>query len=144
MKTAIFSENETILENVGTALSASKLPIVTGYVFGSYITGHPTRTSDVDIAVLFPVNTTSMKRFSMRLKLISILESALKKTVDLVVLNDIKSVFFKFIIISEGKKCLIADEDLMADFELTVMNDYIDFKPFLDSYNDHYVQKHAS
>lgn len=143
MKIATANQNTILLTNIAEILTTSGFPIALGYIFGSQITGHATRTSDVDVAVLFPAKTTPMKRFAMRLKLIGMLENALRKPVDLVILNDIKSVFFKFVIISEGKKCLISDEDLMADFELAVMNDYIDFKPFLDSYNDHYVQKHS-
>ncbi len=137
------NHNTVLLQSVAEVFTASGLPIILGYVFGSQIVGHATHTSDVDVAALFSAKTTPAKRFAMRLKLISMLENALRKPVDLVVLNDIKSVFFKFVIISEGKKCFIADEDMMADFELATMNDYIDFKPFLDSYNDHYVQKHS-
>lgn len=129
--------------HISRVLKNANMPIEIGYLFGSQITGDTTSSSDIDIAVLFNKKTTLMQRFNMRLKLMTMLQKTLKKPIDLVVLNDTRSIFFKFVIISEGERCYVKNEDTMADFELTTINDYIDFKPFLDAYNDRYVQKYS-
>lgn len=123
--------------------TVSSIRVELAYLFGSQITGHAGKASDVDIAVLMPDDMTRMERFNARLKLMGELEKYLQKPIDLVVLNDVTSIFFRFVIISEGVRCFIPDRDVLLDYELRTMNEYIDFKPFLDEYNTKYVEKYS-
>ena len=64
-----------------------------------------------------------------------------KKNVDVVVLNDIRSLYFKYIIIKEGK-IIYKETDLSpVDFESKTLGIYFDFRPFLEDYNKAYVKR---
>lgn len=115
--------------------------ITLAYIFGSQINGTASRNSDLDVAVLFNSGLTKTQRFNLRLLIIGKLEKILKHRVDLVVFNDLKSLFFKYVIISEGKLLFRASEDEQLDFECKLMGEYFDFKPFLDIQNKNYVKK---
>lgn len=115
--------------------------ITLAYIFGSQINGTASRNSDLDVAVLFNSGLTKTQRFNLRLLIIGKLEKILKHRVDLVVFNDLKSLFFKYVIISEGKLLFRASEDKQLDFECKLMGEYFDFKPFLDIQNKNYVKK---
>lgn len=111
------------------------------YVFGSQITGRSNMDSDIDIAVLLPKNMSKTARIKHRFKLISQLSRFLGKSVDLVVFNDLNSLFFKFIITKEGKNIFRKGERQYLDFECQLMGEYYDFKPFLDLQNKLYVER---
>ena len=53
-----------------------------------------------------------------------------KKEVDIIVLNDIRSLFFKYIIMKEGKIIYQENEASVADFESKTLGMYFDFRPF--------------
>lgn len=110
------------------------------YLFGSNATGHADKNSDVDIAVFFSGGFSKMQRFDLRLKLAEKLGFYFKNPVDLVVLNDLRSLFFKYVIIKEGKLIYLKSEEKMIDFECKTMSEYFDFQPFLDLYNKNYVK----
>lgn len=115
-------------------------PVELAYVFGSIITKDVARDSDVDIAVLLANNLTKEKRFQTRLGLATKLARLFKKDVDVVVINDVKSLFFKYVIIKEGRLIYQTEEVSRLDFESNLFGLYFDFQPFLDSYNRHYVE----
>ena len=116
-------------------------PIELVYVFGSFVTGHATKNSDIDIAVLFSEKVSKDKRFSLRLELMGKLSRLFRRDVDAVVLNDTPSLFFQFVIIKEGRAIFYVSEAARADFESRVFGRYFDFAPFLSRYNRHYVQR---
>ena len=110
------------------------------YLFGSHATGTQTRDSDIDIAVLLPKKTTPKKRFETRLQLMELLEKQLGKAIDLIIINDIKSLFFKYVIVKEGKVIYLKSEERRIDFECRTLSLYFDFQPFLELYNKNYVK----
>ena len=114
--------------------------IVFGYVFGSQVTGKTNFESDVDIAVFLDEKRVK-DMFKKRLSLIGKLEGVLKTTTEVVVLNEIKSIFFKFVIIKEGKKVFERDHSRRVDFELRTMQEYYDYQPFLEEYNKTYLER---
>lgn len=114
--------------------------IALAYVFGSQINGTASKNSDLDVAILFGPNLTKMQRFNLRLLLIGKLEKIFKLKIDLVILNDLRSLFFKYVIISEGKLLFKASEEEYLDFECKLTGEYFDFKPFLDIQNKNYVK----
>lgn len=58
------------------------------YLFGSQAAGSARPTSDVDVAIVFPVGVDADARFAGRVALAQALEGLLDKTVDVAVLND--------------------------------------------------------
>lgn len=118
---------------------------VFAYVFGSQATGKEVKKSDFDIAVMLPRKIGGSKRFDIRCKMMEDLSRVLDyNDVDVVVLNDNESVFFKFVIIHEGKLIYEQDHGARVAFELKTMNDYYDFSPFMEAYNNAYMERALS
>ncbi len=103
------------------------------YLFGSQLTEYVNRESDVDIAVMLPISGTASKRFDIKLELMQDLESIFKNRVDIVVINDTKSLFFKYTIFREGKTIYSVDEEARVEFEAYTSGLYFDLAPFLDA-----------
>ena len=111
------------------------------YLFGSAIRGGFNKESDLDIAVYFNDRMTPDEQFQKRLHLIEHLQNRTGKNVEVINLSEINSIFFKFVIIKEGKVILEKDHSRRVDFELKTMNDYYDFQPFLREYNRSYIER---
>ncbi len=110
------------------------------YLFGSAVHGKMSRESDVDIAVLLPERFSKKKRFEIRLALMERLARHFKNKVDVVIFNDVSSLFFRYAILREGKLIYCASQSAMIDFENRTMGEYFDFQPFLKLYHQHYVK----
>ncbi|MBI5220582.1 MAG: nucleotidyltransferase domain-containing protein [Candidatus Liptonbacteria bacterium] len=122
----------------------SKIPAIQAvYLFGSVAEGRERQDSDVDIAVLLSYKLTASQRFHLRTRLSADLAGQMKRRVDVVVLNDVQSVFFKYVIIKEGRLIYQRSELSRAEFECRTLGDYFDFQPFLNLYNQHYVTRNA-
>lgn len=111
------------------------------YLFGSQASGSSGEKSDVDIAVMLPLEMKKEERFGLRLNLMGAISKIFKKEVDIIVLNDIRSLFFKYIIMKEGKIIYQENEASVADFESKTLGMYFDFRPFLENYNKAYVKR---
>lgn len=122
---------KTILEEYGVEFA---------YMFGSAATGNATLKSDIDIAVFMPDTLSKEERFDLRLVLMGHLSRLLKRDVDVVALNDLLSLFFRYVIITEGRAFYEKRESRRMDFEMRTLGSYFDFQPFLEAYNRHYVQ----
>jgi len=132
---------ENIMKNkeLMTVFRENKVSFV--YLFGSQASGNSGKDSDVDIAVMLPFEMKKEERFDLRLNLMGKISEILKKKVDIVVLNDIRSLYFKYIIIKEGK-IIYKESDLSpAEFESKALGIYFDFRPFLENYNKDYVKR---
>ncbi|MEK7557934.1 MAG: nucleotidyltransferase domain-containing protein [Patescibacteria group bacterium] len=113
--------------------------VVFTYLFGSQVKGKTDFESDVDLAVY--LNESCKDFFKTRLVLIEIIQDVLKKKVDIVILNEIKSIFLKFVIIKEGKVIFEKNHEKRVDFELKIMREYYDFLPFIKEYNKAYLER---
>ncbi len=103
------------------------------YLFGSYATGHAIGKSDVDIAVyLDPAR--KQDQFEKRLALIAGVTKVLQKEIDVVVLNT-ATPFLKHVVLKEGMLVFDRDASQRIDFELKATNEYFDYKPTLELYN---------
>ena len=111
------------------------------YLFGSQANGSSGKDSDVDIAIMLPFEMKKEERFDLRLKLMGEISKILKKKVDVAVLNDIRSLYFKYIIIKEGRIIYKKTDLSPADFESKTLGIYFDFRPFLENYNKAYVKR---
>lgn len=131
--------NKIILAKIIKTLKAE--PAVRGaYLFGSQVSKTVNQQSDIDIAVYLDKKLNTQQRFAQRLGLINNLSRALKTDkIDLVVINDLEAVYFKYVIIKEGK--LLYQQNILERCELEgrIMSEYFDFKPFLDEYNKRYL-----
>lgn len=110
------------------------------YVFGSTAQGTTNFESDVDLAIYLD-EKKARDLFKKRLFLIEKVQSILKKSTEVVILNEIKSIFFKFVIIKEGIVIFEKDHSKRVDFELKTMQEYYDFQPFIEEYNKAYLQR---
>ncbi len=116
--------------------------VIFAYLFGSQANGTAIKSSDVDIAVMFQKNLAEEKRFQKRLQLMSVLPKIFdNKKVEVVSLNDIKDILFKFSIIQPGRIIFKKDYDALLNFDLQTANDYYDFRPFLEMYNEAYRER---
>jgi len=110
------------------------------YLFGSQVKGKSDFESDVDFAVYLDEKRVN-DFFKKRLFLIEKFQEILKKHTEVVILNEIKSIFFKFVIIKEGKVILERDHEKRIDFEFKTMQEFYDFQPFLKEYNRVYLER---
>ena len=119
-----------------------KNEVVFAYLFGSQATGKNTKTSDYDIAVMLNEKLTPNKRFKIRLKLMAEISKILKtQNIDVVILNDIRDILFKFTIIKDGTAIYEKSHIKKVMFEFHTMTNYYDFSPFLNAYNKAYLKK---
>ena len=110
------------------------------YLFGSFACQNFNSKSDVDLAV-FLDEKKNKDFFKTRLELIANLSKLLKREADVVILNNAKSILFKYAILREGKLIFARDMEKMISFELRAMRDYYDFKPFSEEYNRAYIER---
>lgn len=116
--------------------------VVFAYLFGSRSTGKAVKESDFDVAIALPEKMDSGKRFTLRCKIMPEIARILKnEKIDVVVLNDINSILFKFAIIKEGIVIYEADHGARVLFELKIVNDYYDFSRFIEKYNEAYLKR---
>jgi len=114
--------------------------ILFAYVFGSVAQERAHDESDIDLA--FYLNTDRVKdTFKKRVLLIEEAQALLNKTVEIVILNEVSSIFFKFVVIKEGKIFFERAHDQRVDFELATMQEYYDYQPFLENYNKAYLER---
>lgn len=114
------------------------------YLFGSRATGNAIESSDFDFAVMFSEKTSSAGRFAARCKIISELANILgNEKVEVVALNDAKSILFKFIIIKDGILIYESNGLNRVLFELKTTNEYYDFSPFIEKYNEAYLERES-
>ena len=112
------------------------------YLFGSQATGKADEKSDFDFAVMLPEKGGKNKRFSIRLKMMTELSEILNyKKVDVIILNDVSSLLFKYAIIYEGKVIYENKPDQRVDYATYIQSEYFDFAPFLDKHNKLFLEK---
>jgi len=138
MKTNI-DQKEEIQNKLKPVLEKEK-DLLFGYLFGSAVQGKTNFESDIDLAFYFDEKEVK-NLFEKRLFLIGKIQSILKKKVEVIILNEIKSIFFKFVIIKEGRVIFEKDHGERVDFELKIMQAYYDFQPFIEEYNKAYLNR---
>jgi predicted nucleotidyltransferase len=104
------------------------------YLFGSFTAGHNISKSDVDIAVYLDKKKCP-DFFEKRLELIPQISQKLKKEADIVILNTAPP-FLKYVVFKEGELIFEKNRTERIDFELKATNEYFDFKPILEKYNE--------
>jgi len=119
-----------------------KYDVEFAYLFGSRANGKFHEKSDYDIAINLPKKFDDNQRFNIRLRLMSeLFQIFSNKKVDVIILNDISSILFKYVIFYEGKNIYEANQSARLDYENLLQGEYFDFSPFLDEYNKLYAEK---
>lgn len=118
--------------------------VLSAWVFGSRVTGRARKDSDTDVAVLLDSKLDANARFDLRLRLMGAVSKKLKtNALDLVVVNDLQAILFRYVIISEGQ-CIYGEKNGdRVDYECKTMSEYFDFAPFLEAYANAYVRNNT-
>ena len=93
------------------------------YLFGSYLTPDQKQDSDVDIAVLFPHEKAKLLRNLAGSVCRDALENVLKRSVDLINIRTVNTVFQNEII-QQGRVIYQQNERVVDEFEMLVMSFY--------------------
>ena len=117
------------MKNIIESLLSVQDTVSFAYLFGSYARDEQRENSDVDIAVY--LKDTSL---DSRLEVHHALEVALKRDVDLLLLNNVKNMYLLESILKEG--IVIKDSDERPLFEVEknlAMIDFKNFKRYIDA-----------
>ena len=93
------------------------------YLFGSYLTPDQQQDSDVDLAVLFSHEKAGQLKNTAMSDCRDALENVLKRTVDLVNLRKVNTVFQNEIV-QQGRTIYQQNERVVDEFEMQVMSSY--------------------
>jgi len=129
----LFNIEKLILENRENLEEIfRKENVVLAYLFGSALKGNITPLSDVDIAVLFSKSIKKEEYLDKILKLASEIDKILGiYNTEVVCLNN-ASLLLKHRAVFYGKAIFVYDPKLKRDFELRVLQEYEDFKYYLE------------
>ena len=111
------------MKNIIEPILSVQDAVLFAYLFGSYARDEQGENSDVDVAVY--LKDTSL---DSRLEVHHALEAALKKDVDLVLLNNVRNIYLLESILKEG--IVIKDANERPLFEVEKNLAIIDFKNF--------------
>ena len=124
------TERSSIVDAIRSYLEA-RPEILFAYLHGSFEEGGPYR--DVDVAVwLDPARASSGAWYQYALNLSLALQTAVKETVDVQVLNGAPLAVRYHAL--RGKAILVRDWDLLDDVRARTWDDYFDFLPFARQY----------
>ena len=119
--------------------SDTRQDIAAIYLFGSQAKNSARPDSDVDIAIL--VLNENQDLFYLELRLNGdVGKYVTYDPLEVFVLNRLP-IAFKFHVISQGKVLVSLNEKFRVNWEVKVIGDYWDFKPFLDEYYRAFFQR---
>ena len=113
---------------------AANTKVQAAYIFGSVGRGTANPLSDIDIAVLLPLDFSEEALIECQLQLMSDFEQFTSRQIQIVILNR-SPLLLSFQVVYEGTLFFEADRDQLIEFEVRTREDYFDFKPRLDRIN---------
>jgi len=93
------------------------------YLFGTCGAADEWPTSDVDLALLLPYQAAQQQPYLMLTPCHYDLEAALDKSVDLVNLREVDTVF-QHEIVTSGRRIYVADDNAVGEFEMLTLSFY--------------------
>jgi len=108
--------------------------ILVAYLYGSTVRGYEGKESDIDVGILLKENFKVDALYPVRIARELKEKCMFDREVDVRILNG-RSYRFLQQVIKEGEIILCADEKERVRFETSVMDRYIDFKPFYEQYD---------
>jgi predicted nucleotidyltransferase len=120
-----------------------RLGIAIIYLFGSKVTGGSSRLSDIDIGVVFK-NSSFISESRKLYNDLFVLFSELypKSKIDIVFLQEVPFTL-QYSAVKNSKILFEEDPIFTADYEYGVMNQYLDFRPFLDFFDQVGMERYA-
>jgi predicted nucleotidyltransferase len=122
-----------LLTRLRALLAGHPAGISCAYLFGSVARGQDTTSSDIDVAVLFTEQPPPTPEEGLGLALAGIIEEAIGRPLDLVVLNT-APVDLVHRVLRDGILLLDADPSARIRFEIAARNAYFDLLPILRRY----------
>ncbi|MFB6226491.1 MAG: nucleotidyltransferase domain-containing protein [Candidatus Paceibacteria bacterium] len=104
------------------------------FLFGSLVRGDDIESSDVDVGVYLRDDQLEDK-FDEKLRLTNLLSEKLRRDVDVVILNR-AAPLMKFEMYINSELILEKDKGKRLDFLLKAVNEYHDYRPYLEMYNE--------
>lgn len=121
------------MERSGLEQAVEEVPQVWAlYLFGSRARGDEQAGSDVDLAVLLDPTCSAQETWKLRLELADRLSQHFTSAVDVVVLGEDLDLTFR--VLKEGKRLWVRDHDQVCAREASLLCQYYDYLPFLNSY----------
>ena len=121
-------------EEIGKALEGRR-EVIVAYLYGSVAKGYAGRGSDIDVGLLLRKDFKAGALYPARIAREIKEKCHLSQDVDVRILND-GSQRFLHQVITEGRIILLRDEGERVKFETSVIDRYIDFKPFYKQYDE--------
>jgi len=121
-------------EEIGKVLEGHK-EVVLAYLYGSVAKGYAGRGSDIDVGLLLRKDFEAGALYPARVAREIKEKCRFSQDVDVRILND-GSQRFLHQVITEGRIILLRDEGERVKFETSVIDRYIDFKPFYKQYDE--------
>lgn len=117
---------------LAAALGGGPRGLISAYVFGSVADGRAHRESDVDVGILLDrrIYPLTVDRFEEKLRLIGRLRPALRRDVDVVILNDAPPQLARRIMTADHR-VFATDVETDHAFLRTVLSRAADLEPFL-------------
>lgn len=123
---------DAAIDRIVAEVCASRPDVAAVYLFGSVARDAAGPGSDVDVAVLFARNPPALLA-GPRYSLEGDLERALRRPVDLVVLND-APVDLRTRVLRDGRILVDRDRSARIAFEVRTRNEAFDLQPILTQY----------
>lgn len=121
-------------EEIREALKGRK-EILLAYLYGSTVKGYGGKGSDIDLGLLLKEDFEAEALYPARIAREIKEKCGLDQEVDVRILNR-GSYRFLHQVVRGGEAILSADERERVRFETSVIDGYIDFKPFYEQYNE--------
>ncbi len=124
----------TELEKIINIVFNNREEVLLCYLFGSYVLGNRSEFSDIDLGIL--LDSTFKKHYLYLVDLSLEIEKEFehKIEIDLCILNSVTPRFL-YNVIKTGCVIHSKNETLQHEFEIKVLYDYLEIKPFLDMYD---------
>lgn len=123
--------SETVNKQLANLFNRERILAV--YLYGSRADGTAHEQSDYDLGVLLRELPTFDETVKMELRVAEEAAKIVSSDVDVITLNT-ATIEQRFLVIKRGVLIYSSDDNLRTDFEDVVMRDYLDFKPFLDTF----------
>jgi len=121
---------------------ARRREVQAAYLFGSAVTGRLHPGSDVDVAVLLARPPAAARSLNYRLRLMTDLGAALRRSdVDVVILNEAPPLLAHRVL-SKGKLVFERSKSARVRFQVRVAAQYADLVPMLETHI-RYLKQHA-
>jgi len=109
--------------------------ILAAYLYGSTVKGHEGKGSDIDVGLLIKEDFRAEALYPARIAREIKEKCDLDQEVDVRILNE-GSHRFLHEVIKQGEIILSTDERERVRFETSVIDRYVDFKPFYEQYDE--------